>query len=91
MLNFHLFVVLSTLAFYILLKLFKGQIAQSNKTSKRKQSNLIYLTFVPILLYITQYLYFHKDVSLQTVDTDVTTSLPVPYPENLSTVSSNFQ
>jgi Mn2+/Fe2+ NRAMP family transporter len=52
---FHIYVVICTLAFFIVLKIFKNKISKDRKT-KVKSSNLIFLLFVPILLYITKYI-----------------------------------
>jgi hypothetical protein len=52
---FHIYVVICTLAFFIVLKIFKNKISKDRKT-KVKSSNLIFLLFVPILLYITRYI-----------------------------------
>lgn len=59
--NFHLFVLLSTIAFYILLKLYKSSITTKNKNyphTPKKNSNLFYILFIPAILYLAKYMYW---------------------------------
>ena len=54
--NFHIFVAISTFLFFILLKI----IITQNKNPNQNQNNLIYVLFVPCLLYIYHFLYEKK-------------------------------
>ena len=72
--NFHLFVLLSTIAFYILLKLYKSSlITKKNKNyphTPKKNSNLFYILFIPAILYLTKYMYFpFTQNSIEQIDT----------------------
>lgn len=60
--NFHVFVFIATIVFYIIMKMYKKTIEkQTNKT--KKSSNLMYILFVPFLLYLTHFMFLtpHKD------------------------------
>lgn len=54
--NFHIFVVISTIVFYILLRFYKYTIQKKQRGSAPK-SNLIYVLFVPAILYLAQFMY----------------------------------
>lgn len=91
--NFHLFVGISTLLFYIFLKFYKSNIEKNKKSN----SNLLYLSFLPIMLYITRYFYLpiSKISGGGSVNSSSSTSISVsedlmsiPYPES-SFKSSN--
>lgn len=49
--QFHLFVVLATISFYLLLRQFKNDVEKHKRSSR-----LIYILFVPALLYVSYYL-----------------------------------
>ena len=90
--NFHLFVGISTLLFYIFLKFYKSNIEKNKKSN----SNLLYLSFLPIMLYITRYFYLpiskiSSGGSVNSSSTSISISedlMSIPYPES-SFKSSN--
>lgn len=49
---YSIFVVISTIIFFVVLKMYKNKVLIDRKL-KQKRSNLIFLLFVPILLYVT--------------------------------------
>lgn len=57
--NFHLFVVIVTIIFYIVLRFYKYNVQQEKRFDKSK-SNFIYILFVPAILYLTQFMYINK-------------------------------
>ena len=61
--NFHIYVLITTVLYYIVLKMFKKE--SSNET--KKTNYFIYILFVPILLYITRYIYFLTSKDIETV------------------------
>jgi hypothetical protein len=70
--NIHFFTIFVTIIFYFWLKSFKyNNLSLNNldKKSKNKQSNLIYLLFAPISIYLTYYIFINKksNVSLNQV------------------------
>jgi hypothetical protein len=62
--NFHLFVFMATIIFYIIFKMHKTQV-QNNKSQNK--SFLIYVLFIPALLYFTQY-YIFKPMNVNTMN-----------------------
>lgn len=93
--NFHFFVLLSTIAFYILLKLYKSSITYKNKNlphTPKKNSNLFYILFIPIILYLTRYIYFPLTSSPAPISSPVvpiTSSIPA-IPVDPIVQSNNF-
>lgn len=53
------FVITCTILFFIILRLYKYKVL-SDKKLKQKNSNLVFLLTIPILLYITKYMYMNK-------------------------------
>jgi hypothetical protein len=69
--EFHFFVVAATIIYYMMLKNFKSTIQSKMKPRKRglqiKDSNFVYLIFLPIILYIGGYiLLYNTDHSMLT-------------------------
>lgn len=64
--NFHLFVFIATIIFYIIFKIHKTQV-QNNKSQNK--SFLIYVLFIPALLYFTQY-YIFKPTNINAMNTN---------------------
>lgn len=56
MYKFHVFVLVNTIVFYLILKAYKSSV--SNNTDN---SRLIYLLYLPALLYTTRYLLHNTD------------------------------
>lgn len=93
--NFHMFVLISTVIFYILLRIYKKSI---NK-GKKKQSNLIYVLIVPLMMYLYHFMYIEKDVRqvdnvIDKLETVVQSTLPSeslltsPFPESSVSIES---
>jgi multisubunit Na+/H+ antiporter MnhB subunit len=64
--KFHLFVLVSTILYFIVLRSYK----KANKPSFRKsqkQSNFIYLLFVPVILYIAYYFFLGESGGTSTL------------------------
>jgi hypothetical protein len=96
--NFHIFVLISTCVFYVILRFYKSEIALDNhQNAKRKtvggKSNFIYVLFVPVMLYILNFMYKIKEHSygtsqnlsdniLMTSDMSEQPLLSIPYPES---------
>lgn len=61
--NFHVFVLVSTLVYYILLRLYKRSVLlQLQKKDTQESSNLIYVLFVPVLLYLTRFIFLKSQI-----------------------------
>lgn len=58
--NFHVFVFISTIVFYIVMKIYKASIIKSQR-KKKNNSNLIYILFVPALLYLTHFIFLNPN------------------------------
>ena len=54
--NFHVFVLIITIVFYIILRFYKHTVENEKKNGKPK-SNFIYILFVPFILYLTRFMY----------------------------------
>jgi len=88
--NFHWFVLISTIIFYVILRLYKSEI-QSESKKKIKTSNFIYVLFLPLVLYILNFMYKIKEYTpkITVVDNIISISdiseqplLSTPYPES---------
>ena len=90
-----MFVLISTVIFYILLRIYKKSI---NK-GKKKQSNLIYVLIVPLMMYLYHFMYIEKDVRqvdnvIDKLETVVQSTLPSeslltsPFPESSVSIES---
>lgn len=80
--NIHIFVFIATVIFYFLLKSFKKDAYISSKN--KKNSNLIYLLFAPVIVYLTYYLFViyknpqvHSQVNYITPITQLQQQVPV--------------
>jgi hypothetical protein len=51
--NFHTFVLISTIIFYIVLRMYKRNIKQENLN----KSNLLYVLFLPFIMYLYHFMY----------------------------------
>jgi len=96
--NFHIFVLISTCVFYVILRFYKSDIVLDNhQNEKRKsigsKSNFIYVLFVPVMLYILNFMYKIKEYSsgasqnlsdniIMTSDMSEQPLLTIPYPES---------
>jgi hypothetical protein len=84
--NFHMFVLISTVVFYILLKIYKKSI---NKRNKRK-SNLVYVLIVPAIMYLYHFMYIQKDVThTNNINISVASTSNTPLPSE-SLLTSPF-
>lgn len=52
--NFHIFVLISTVIFYIIFRFYKYQVQNE---SNKKKSFLIYVLLIPGLLYLTKFMF----------------------------------
>jgi hypothetical protein len=52
--NFHIFVLISTVIFYIIFRFYKYQVQNE---SNKKKSFLIYVLLIPSLLYLTKFMF----------------------------------
>lgn len=52
--NFHIFVLISTIIFYIIFRFYKYQVQNE---SNKKKSFLIYVLLIPCLLYLTKFMF----------------------------------
>lgn len=59
--NFHVFVFISTIVFYIVMKMYKIALIKSQRKKKNNNSNLIYILFVPALLYLTHFIFLNPN------------------------------
>lgn len=55
--NFHVFVTVSTIIYYIVLKSFRGSLNPNKSRRKQKESKLAYVLFLPLVLYACYYLF----------------------------------
>ena len=90
--NFHIFVAIITFVFYVFLRIYKSSVQnKKNKTS----SNLLYVLFLPVILYLTHFLFYNKNINIEEkVNVNVKSNisedlLSIPYPES-SFRSSNL-
>jgi len=94
--NYHYFVLITTIVFYIILRMYKHQIK-----TESKNSNLVYVLFVPVILYLTQFMYNKNGFSGANganiinnipVKTDSVTQslLTAPYPDSSIDISTNI-
>lgn len=83
--NFHLFVGLSTILYYFILKLYKKSI-QTQQSQITSKSNFVYIFFIPILLYTSYYLYYTTDTPIIPLIKDLSESSQLlnTYPASLS-------
>jgi hypothetical protein len=67
--NFHIFVLISSILFYIFLRYYKYNILTSKsclkskskrRRNKKQRSNLIYALFLPMVLYVFYYIFIYK-------------------------------
>jgi len=104
--NFHIFVAIITCVFYIFLRIYKSEIISKNTDNKnKKSSNLLYVLFLPAILYLTNFMFYKqnnligeikRDIDIKVVEgggmNDINISedlLSIPYPES-SFRSSNL-
>lgn len=101
--NFHVFVLASTLLYYILLRMYKKNVISQIKENG-ETSNLIYVLFVPVLLYTTRFLFLKSQIISNNYyggnsnvpnnyasnysSPKVDRYLKTPYPDAHSTISS---
>ena len=89
--NYHYFVLITTIVFYIILRMYKHQIK-----TESKNSNLVYVLFVPVILYLAQFMYDRNDFSTVVynrpikADSITQSILTAPYPDSSIGVSTNI-
>jgi len=86
--NFHIFVLICTILFYFILYFFKKSTSDDKKKSG---SHLLYVLYVPFILYISNYLFSIEyidsgDISstVSNNKTEITELLTSPYPVSTS-------
>lgn len=52
---------MSTIVFYIVMKMYKESIIKSQRKKKKNNSNLIYILFIPALLYLTNFIFLNPN------------------------------
>lgn len=57
--EFHIFVFVTTVIYFLLLKRYKKDITENALSKQKEPSNLVYLVFLPIILY-TGHLFFNS-------------------------------
>lgn len=91
--NFHIFVLISTCVFYVILRFYKSDIQNEKRKTVKSKSNFIYVLFVPVMLYILNFMYKIKEYSssasqnlsdniMMTSDMSEQSLLSIPYPES---------
>jgi hypothetical protein len=64
--NFHTFVLISTIVFYIILRMYKRNVNDTNTTNptdiKKRKSNLLYVLFLPVVMYFYHFMYGETNV-----------------------------
>jgi hypothetical protein len=85
--NFHVFVFISTIIFYIVMKMYKMSIIK-NQRKKKNNSNLVYILFVPGLLYLTHFIFLNLNNTnnLLKVRTYSDELLTEPYPASNNSI-----
>lgn len=68
--NFHVFVLIVTIVFYIILRFYKHTV-ENERINGKPKSNFIYILFVPITLYLTRFMYISS--SVEGINTDAGT------------------
>lgn len=90
--NFHWFVLISTILFYIILRLYKSEIQTQTKQKAKGKSNFIYVLFLPLTFYILNFMYKIKEYTpvskinssniMSVSDISEQPLLSLPYPES---------
>ena len=85
--NFHVFVFISTIVFYIMMKMYKISIIKNQK-KKKKNSNLIYILFAPALLYLTHFIFLNPNNNINLLKTRSFSDdlLTEPYPASNNSI-----
>ena len=80
--DFHVFVLVSTIAYYILLRRYK-----TTMSDPTRKSSLLYIFFVPFLLYLCRYFFPQSADNIITpsaLPTDHSSIISSPYPMSSS-------
>ena len=80
--NFHVFVIVSTSIFYILLRMYKTSVTEhaQQDPQQRKSSNLVYVLFLPAIMYLYHFMYVQSPTP--TTPTQIPTPT-LPNPPNI--------
>ena len=62
--TFYVYIGICTFVFFILLRIYKQKVLRDRKV-KKGSSNLIFLLFVPVILYLTKYI--NIDINEKTI------------------------
>ena len=60
--NFHIFVIIATIIFYIILRFYKSSVLYQRRT--KQSSNFIYVLFLPAILYLANFMYKCTDAEV---------------------------
>jgi hypothetical protein len=99
--NFHIFVAIITCVFYVFLRIYKSNVLEKENTKNKVTSNLLYVLFLPAILYLTNFIYYTN--TIREIKNDINIGeqkgvgggvfsedlLSIPYPES-SFRSSNL-
>ena len=84
--DFHVFVLVSTIAYYILLRRYKSNVQKNDEKLPARNSSLFYLFFVPFILYLCRYFFPQSDScalktpSSPSLSADHSSVISSPYP-----------
>ena len=87
-LNIHLLTIIFTFGFYVLLKSFKQSVLEQELEQNKKRSNLVYLLYIPLTLYVSYYVLTTKDIQTPSSIVKTDYSLPSVYPGDNNSFSS---
>lgn len=91
--QFHLFAFAMTFIYFLLLRQYKKTIQMAiyePNTRKKRSSNFIYLLFVPLILYITYYLFNECRTTSIFKTTSIVKNTPPPSRATSSVLSAPF-
>jgi hypothetical protein len=83
--NFHVYVIISTLCFIVLLRTYKSHI-EKHKGTKKKSSNFVFVLFIPIVLYTSFYFFSTNTSGSVQPQLNSTGTVTAPYPLSVSTM-----
>lgn len=78
--DFHLFVFISTVIFYIILLMYRKSLNIPIKSKMKRSSNLIYVLLIPILMYSYNYFIQNKKIDQRDITESSESLLTKPYP-----------
>jgi len=101
--NFHIFVLVTSVIFYIILRMYKSRIETEVASPSKKSSNLMYILYIPVVMYLAKLMYgftnttttefpqFQFPTKAKTIGSNVSDKiLSAPYPESSINVSTEY-